>query len=58
MVGVSQYDLGLDILFQFALVYGFHRSGSTNWHENRRLNHPMIRFYHSGSGFRMGIFDL
>ena len=42
MIGVTQDDLGLDILFQLGHVDAFHCALCSDRHKNGRLNYPVI----------------
>jgi hypothetical protein len=55
MVGISQYYLGLYILFQFTLMYGFYGAYSANGHEDGSLYFTVSSFNSSAAGFRFGV---
>jgi hypothetical protein len=57
MIGIPQNDLGIDIIFKFALVDTFNRSGCPHRHKNGRLDDSVGRFDFSCAGFsiRVGV---
>ena len=50
MIGVSQYNLCLDIVLQFSLMHCFNCSGSTNRHEYRSHYITVVCVYEPGTG--------
>ena len=55
VIGISKYDLCLDILFQITMIYTFDRTYCSHRHENRSLNLAMICSYDTTAGRRIGI---
>ena len=47
MIGITQYNLRLYILFQLRQMHAFHCSHCTYRHKDRRFNLPMISRYQS-----------
>ena len=43
MVSIAQDDLRADVVAQIPLRYRFDRTRGSNWHENRRLDDPVVR---------------
>ena len=55
MVGVAEYNVGIDVLLQLALMYGLHRTSCAHRHKNGRLNLAVIGFNEAGTGFGAGV---
>src|SRR5690606_22663535 len=55
MIGVSQNDLGPDILFQFPLVNRFHGTGGAYGHKYRCFNDSVMSLKCSRPGLGYGI---
>lgn len=51
MISISEYDRGVDVIFEAVKMHCFYRTCSTNRHENGRWDAPVTGFYSPGPGF-------
>ena len=55
MVGIAEYNLRFDVLFQLSCMDAFDRSERADGHKNGRFDNAMSRLDASSTGFTEGV---